>query len=957
VSVLLAALLVVSGVLTVSVLTARRAGAAPPKQTQTTVTSSGSPAAEGTTVTFTATVIRKGVGTADPTSGTVTFFDGGIELGTASVGPSHQAAFATSSLALGTHSIVATFAGDADFAASTSEPLTQVVALPTTTTTVSSDLDPAQFGQTVTFTAAVATTVGTPTGTVEFRDGGTPIAACDAQPLILGVATCATNTLSIGTHAITAAYSGDGTYPASTSSILSQDVEPLATATALSADVNPSTFGDLVTYTSVVSAPAGAAPTTGTVTFYDGVDVLGSVALDASAVATLSTDALAAGTHTVTAVFEGTATHAPSTSAVLSQEVDVAGTTTTVTFVSNPSAFGESVTFTATVTPDPGAGTVQFTVDGVGLGAPVPVGPGGAAVSAAVSDLTVGAHDVDAAFSGTANHAPSIGSLVQNVVAAPTSTTLDSDTNPSVYGDTVTFDATVSLADLEPTGTVTFSSDGVPLAGCTSEPLTAGVATCTTDDLDAGSRSITADYSGGTGFEASSATPLVQAVGRAPSGTTIDSSAETSVYGVDVTVTATVTGAPAGGVPTGSVQFLVDGVEFGTPVPLSAGTAVVVLSGLGAGEHDVHAAYSGNSNYDASSSSITQTVLRADTTTTLESDLNPSAFGATVSFTATVSPMPAAGAVQFAIDGVPAGSPVPLTSGTAIFATSTLASGSRAITATFSGSANFKDSTAGVTQTVIAPPAPPIVEKSGYWMVGRDGAVFAFGDVAYLGGTTVGDVVDIEPTPSGNGYWILTGNGTLFRFGDAPDFGDARGQLRAGERIVSMSTLPGNDGYWLFTNLGRVIAFGSAQFLGDLSAIRLNGPVLGSIATPTGQGYYMVASDGGVFAYGDAAFYGSMGSTRLNAPVTGLVPDRDNVGYWLVASDGGVFSFDAAFWGSMGGHHLNKPVIGMVGFGNGYLMVAEDGGIFDFSDKPFHGSLGGNPHWAPIVSVAAHAEP
>jgi hypothetical protein len=54
----------------------------------------------------------------------------------------------------------------------------------------------------------------------------------------------------------------------------------------------------------------------------------------------------------------------------------------------------------------------------------------------------------------------------------------------------------------------------------------------------------------------------------------------------------------------------------------------------------------------------------------------------------------------------------------------------------------------------------------------------------------------------------------------------------------------------------------------------------------------------------------------------------------------------------MGATPLNKPVTGMVRFGNGYLMVAEDGGIFNFSDKPFFGSLGGNPPARPIVSVA-----
>jgi hypothetical protein len=57
----------------------------------------------------------------------------------------------------------------------------------------------------------------------------------------------------------------------------------------------------------------------------------------------------------------------------------------------------------------------------------------------------------------------------------------------------------------------------------------------------------------------------------------------------------------------------------------------------------------------------------------------------------------------------------------------------------------------------------------------------------------------------------------------------------------------------------------------------------------------------------------------------------------------------------MRGHTLNKPVVGMVSFGNGYLMVAADGGIFNFSNKPYFGSLGGNPPAVPIVSVAAFA--
>jgi hypothetical protein len=445
---------------------------------------------------------------------------------------------------------------------------------------------------------------------------------------------------------------------------------------------------------------------------------------------------------------------------------------------------------------------------------------------------------------------------------------------------------------------------------------------------------------------------------RTDTSTTLVSNRNPAPVGANVTFTATVS--PAGAA--GTVQFSVDGTPSGGPVTLNNGTATFSRSNLSAGTHQIRAAYSGSALHNESAATITQTIEtspppRTDTTTTLASDRNPATVGANVTFTATVSPAGATGTVQFSVDGTPSGGPVTLNNGTATFSRSDLAAGNHQIRAAYSGSGAFNPSAVTITQTMTTAPPPPPNARSGYWMVGSDGAVFAFGDVANLGRIAAGDTVDIEPTPSGNGYWIVTRGGAVSNFGDAPAFGDARGQLRAGEQVVSMSTAPANDGYWLFTDLGRVFAFGAAPHFGDLGALRLNGPVLGSIATPTGRGYYMVASDGGVFAFGDAAFYGSMGGTRLNAPVMGLVPDRDNVGYWLVASDGGIFAFDAPFWGSMGGQRLNRPVIGMVGFGGGYLMVAADGGIFNFSDKPFFGSLGGSPHSAPIVAVAAFASP
>jgi hypothetical protein len=264
--------------------------------------------------------------------------------------------------------------------------------------------------------------------------------------------------------------------------------------------------------------------------------------------------------------------------------------------------------------------------------------------------------------------------------------------------------------------------------------------------------------------------------------------------------------------------------------------------------------------------------------------------------------------------------------------------------------------TTSTTTTAPPAPAPAPPPRSGYWMVGRDGTVYGFGDAQNFGSIAglprAMEAVDLEPTPTLRGYWVVTDTGHVYAFGDAPHLGALNGALTSGERVTSISATPSGRGYWLFTTRGRVVGYGDAPFLGDMAGVRLNGAVLDSIPTPTGRGYYMVGSDGGIFTFGDAVFEGSMGGVPLNAPVQSLVPDADGGGYWLVASDGGIFSFEAPFRGSMGDVRLNGPITGMVRFGNGYLMVGTDGGIFTFTDKEFYGSLGANPPPAPITAVA-----
>ena len=182
--------------------------------TTTTVTSSDNPSVYGESVTFTVTV-ASALGT--PT-GAVSLTDNGNPLaGPLTLNGSGVATFTTSALTVGTHPIVASYAGDSSgspiFNASTSATLKQVVNLVSTTTGVTSAPNPSVSGQTVTFTVNVhAADSSALTGSVVLKDGATTLATVT---LTNGSGTYSTSTLSVGTHNITAAYSGDATHDVS----------------------------------------------------------------------------------------------------------------------------------------------------------------------------------------------------------------------------------------------------------------------------------------------------------------------------------------------------------------------------------------------------------------------------------------------------------------------------------------------------------------------------------------------------------------------------------------------------------------------------------------------------------------------------------------------------------------------------------------------------------------------
>jgi hypothetical protein len=397
----------------------------------------------------------------------------------------------------------------------------------------------------------------------------------------------------------------DNTSPTGTTVPLSGTGVKAGTSTAVASSLNPSTVGQAVIFTAQVGSPTGTA--TGTVTFQDGAAVLGTAALSGST-ASLSTSALGGGVHSITAIYNGDANFLPSTSPVLSQAVNPAPTATAVASSSNPSTFGQAVAFTSKVTSGAGTptGTVIFQDGASNLGTG---SLSGGTASFTTSALGGGSHSIKAVYNGTANFANSAsGPLTQTVKKAASTTTVASSVNPSSFGQTVTFTAKVTLQfGGTVTGTVVFK-DGATTLGIST--ISGGRATFVTSTLHVGSHPITAAYTGNSNLLGSTSATLTQVVHNAATTTALASSPNPSKSGQTVTFQATVTPAFAG-TPTGSVTFRdnTTATVLGTAAVSSNRKAILNTSTLAVGTHSVSARYSGNTNFNPSTSSAINQVV------------------------------------------------------------------------------------------------------------------------------------------------------------------------------------------------------------------------------------------------------------------------------------------------------------------------------------------------------------
>jgi hypothetical protein len=175
-----------------------------------------------------------------------------------------------------------------------------------TVTVLSSSLNPSTFGQAVKFMASMTPNIAT--GSITFKDGSTTLGTIG---LSSGSASINISALTVGSHNITAVYSGDTNDAASASSILTQNVGKAATTTTL----NFTKSGSTVNFTASVAVTApGAGSATGTVAFKDGTTTIGTATLSGGK-ATFSKSNLSG--HSITAVYSGDGNFGTSTSNVV----------------------------------------------------------------------------------------------------------------------------------------------------------------------------------------------------------------------------------------------------------------------------------------------------------------------------------------------------------------------------------------------------------------------------------------------------------------------------------------------------------------------------------------------------------------------------------------------------------------------------------------------------------------
>ncbi len=642
---------------------------------------------------FTATIITP---TGIPT-GSVLFKDGTAVLGTADVDSSGKANYSTAALPAGNHIITAAYSGDANYLAAVSSNLQISISLAQPTIA----LDGPRLvdaGTSAVFTSVLTTPGLRPTGTITLLDG---LAVISVQPVTdAGTVQFTSSSFSVGTHGLTAKYSGDPHNNSALSTLLSVAVRQAATTVALTENASSVTQGQM--FTLQVAVVSDSPNFGGRISILDGASLVGDVPVQGDGTAQFSSSGLFLGSHTFTAVYHGDVNHAGSTSAQVAATVVQSSLVSLVSNL-NPAVSGLPIVLTGRVpgSPTP-TGSLLFRDGDVVLGS-IPL-DGKASASYSSAAFKVGAHAVTVTYSGDGHFAASTAGLSELVVTAETTTLVSVDTNPVSYGKPSTFKSKVASNGGVATGRVAFQDSGNILGS--AELDSTGTANLTVQVLSPGEHSISARYLGDGSASTSLSAPLAFVVKQVTS-LALSSGANPAQTLSAIKLTAKVMNAGAAQA-SGVVKFTEGASVLGEAQVDDSGQATIYLPQVAAGVHSIGASYGGDAaNFPSDAPSFRQVVQVRPTATTVTGTGTDKANPQQVTLIAVVhgdGTVPPSGSVNFVAGEIVLGSAAVDDTGvasiTVIFNTPT-----QQVLASYGGDASYAASASSATPITAGKPA------------------------------------------------------------------------------------------------------------------------------------------------------------------------------------------------------------------------------------------------------------
>ena len=475
--------------------------------------------------------------------------------------------------------------------------------------TLTSSLNPAIAGQSITFTAQLSASSGIPTGSIQFLDGANLLSTQTVSGT--GSASFSTNSLTVGSHTITANYQPTGTFGAGTASLI-QVINGDPTSTALTCQPNPIGISNTAQFTATVSSTYGTP--TGSITFSDNGALLATQGL-LSGTTSLAYTGSIAGTHNIVATYTPTGSFAAS-SATCSEVVNALPTTSTLSAAPAISTYGSTVTLTAIVSPatlpasSTPTGVVTFYNGASAIGTGTLEGGVATLVS---SSLPGGNYNLSCMYGGSSIYATSNCNTIPIVILpAPTALTLSSSNNPATYLSTITFTArlTVNGQSAGAGNTVHLSLNGQTVSLTTDAT---GSAIYAIGTLAPNSYPVAASFAATNDFLASSAS-LTEIVTAAPTSISLAGTPNPGDLNQPVTLAASVSSpATSGAVTGGNVTFYDGSASLGSAQVTASGTASMAVSFSTVGEHDITAVYAGDANFSSSTSAVLkETIVAGD---------------------------------------------------------------------------------------------------------------------------------------------------------------------------------------------------------------------------------------------------------------------------------------------------------------------------------------------------------